>query len=564
MGGVDRGVEEALESDARQERMDRVAVLFGEITAATREFLRALAESDRHRDWAVEGFGSCAEWLSWRIGITKNTANEKVRAARALEELPLISDAMARGVISFSKVRALTRAATPANEAELLAYAKAGSTASLERLVRGWKTLGRLDEARAERLRHRLRSFSVFPDGEGMYVVRGVLEPEVAAALMRAVEAASDALYVGRAAAGGASGGGVDTGVHGDDECLEPEQLRADALGLVAERALAAGFGGRGGPSGREDARVGSGNGKDSLDGDEHGGDEHGGDEHGGGDAPISGARAERYQVMLHVEPETLGAEGEPGKSELDDGTRVTAETARRLACDASLATVVRGPDGSVVAAGRRMRTIPPALRRALEARDRGCRFPGCGLRFTDGHHIEHWADGGETTLRNTVLLCRRHHRRVHEDGYRVFSDTEGRVVFFTPRGRAIAAAPPMPELTAALAGLARPADTDGVPGTQPALAAADELVGSAAAAQELTGPAAAAAELTGPAAAPQELTGPATAVVRRNRERGVRPDWRSGLPAYRHDRDVPWEIELAALEALDPIDDNEPSAEAA
>ena len=125
-----------------------------------------------------------------------------------------------------------------------------------------------------------------------------------------------------------------------------------------------------------------------------------------------------------------------------------------------------------------------------------------------------------------------------------VFNDTEGRVVFFTPRGRAIAAAPPMPELAAALAGLARPADTDGVPGTQPALAAAEELVGSA--------------------ATPQELTGPAAAVVRRNRERGVRPAWRSGLPVYRHDRDVPWEIELAALEALDPIDDNEPSAEAA
>jgi hypothetical protein len=526
--------------------MDRVAALFGEITAATREFLRALAESDRHRDWAVDGFGSCAEWLSWRIGITKNTANEKVRAARALEELPLISDAMARGVISFSKVRALTRAATPANEAELLAYAKAASTASLERLVRGWKTLGRLDEARAERLRHRLRSFSVFPDGEGMYVVRGVLEPEVAAALMRAVEAASDALYVGRAATGGASNGGGDSGARGDDECLEPEQLRADALGLVAERALAAGFGGRGGPNGREDGRVGSGSRKDSEDGDEHGGDEH-----GGGNTPISGARAERYQVVLHVEPETLGAEGDPGKSELDDGTRISAETARRLACDASLATVMRGPDGSVLAAGRKMRTIPPALRRALEARDRGCRFPGCGLRFTDAHHIEHWADGGETTLRNTVLLCRRHHRRVHEDGYRVFSDTEGRVVFFTPRGRAIAAAPPM--LAAALAGPARPADTDGVPGTQPALAAAEELVGFAAAPQELTGPASA-----------QELTGPAAAVVRRNRERGVRPDWRSGLSAYRHDRDVPWEIELAALEALDPIDDNEPSAEAA
>lgn len=98
----------ALECDARIERMDRVAVLFGEITAAARAFLAALAQSDRHRDWEDEGFASCAEWLAWRIGITRGTANEKVRAARALERLPLISEAMARGELSFSKVRAIT------------------------------------------------------------------------------------------------------------------------------------------------------------------------------------------------------------------------------------------------------------------------------------------------------------------------------------------------------------------------------------------------------------------------------------------------------------------------
>ncbi len=138
MGAVDY---EALASNARLERMERVAVLFGEITAATREFLAALARSDRHRDWEGEGFASCAEWLAWQIGIQRNAANEKVRAARALEHLPLISDAMARGQLSFTKVRALTRAATPENEAELLTYARAGSAASLERLVRGWKTL---------------------------------------------------------------------------------------------------------------------------------------------------------------------------------------------------------------------------------------------------------------------------------------------------------------------------------------------------------------------------------------------------------------------------------------
>jgi hypothetical protein len=133
----------ATAGEARAERMDRVVVLFAEITAAARELLRALAACDEHEDWAEEGFGSCAEWLAWRVGITRNAANEKVRAARALESLPLISAAMASGEISYSKVRALTRVATPECEAELLTLARTQSAATLERVVRGWKVLDR-------------------------------------------------------------------------------------------------------------------------------------------------------------------------------------------------------------------------------------------------------------------------------------------------------------------------------------------------------------------------------------------------------------------------------------
>ena len=145
---------------------------------------------------------------------------------------------------------------------------------------------------------------------------------------------------------------------------------------------------------------------------------------------------------MLHVDASTLKEEGEVGQSELEDGTRVSAETSRRVACDCGLVTVGHGLGGEVVGAGRRRRTVSPKLRRALEARDRGCRFPGCGLRFTDAHHVKHWADGGETSLRNLVLLCRRHHRAVHEGGVRVCVDREGQVVFFTPKGKALLGAP--------------------------------------------------------------------------------------------------------------------------
>jgi hypothetical protein len=205
----------------------------------------------------------------------------------------------------------------------------------------------------------------------------------------------------------------------------------------VAEQALAAGFGWKaraGGGSALEGGQEPSENGATCQ-------DEGGGHPHEDV-APISGSRAERYQVMLHVDVGTLKEDGEPGMSELDNGTRVSAETSRRIACDSGLVKIARSADGQVIGAGRRTRTVPPAVRRALEARDRGCRFPGCGLRFTDTHHVKHWADGGETTLRNLVLLCKRHHRAVHEGGVRVCIDRTGQVAFFTPRGRALFDAP--------------------------------------------------------------------------------------------------------------------------
>jgi hypothetical protein len=177
---------------------------------------------------------------------------------------------------------------------------------------------------------------------------------------------------------------------------------------------------------------------------------------------PVSGTRAERYQVVLHVEASTLEKEREPGRSELEDGTRVSAETSRRLSCDASVVRITKDKGeagdgkaaegsmgnalmghGSIHHVGRKTRTIPPALRRALDARDRGCRFPGCVLRFTDAHHVRHWADGGETKLGNLVLLCRFHHRLVHEEGYTVHFPHGQRPYFLDPKMRLLRDRPP-------------------------------------------------------------------------------------------------------------------------
>ena len=165
------------------------------------------------------------------------------------------------------------------------------------------------------------------------------------------------------------------------------------------------------------------------------------------------GSPADRYQVVLHVDAAVLADPDQPGQSVLEDGEHFPAENSRRLACDARRVLMRHDANGRVVEVGARTRTIPPALRRALQHRDRGCRFPGCGSRFTQGHHIRHWASGGPTTLSNLALLCRRHHRSVHEDGFHVARLADGELQFRRPDGRLLPDAPALPDV---------PADGDG------------------------------------------------------------------------------------------------------
>ena len=155
------------------------------------------------------------------------------------------------------------------------------------------------------------------------------------------------------------------------------------------------------------------------------------------------GAPGERYQVVVHVDAEVLADQDAPGQSVLEHGARVSAETSRRLACDARRVVMRHDPDGRVVEIGALTRTIPPALRRALHYRDRGCRFPGCERPFGQGHHIRHWANGGPTTLSNLALLCRRHHRAVHEEGFQVERQPDGDLSFRRPDGRLLPESPP-------------------------------------------------------------------------------------------------------------------------
>ena len=153
------------------------------------------------------------------------------------------------------------------------------------------------------------------------------------------------------------------------------------------------------------------------------------------------GSGGDRYQVVVHVDEAALGE----GGCELAEGPAIARETARRVACDASVVEI-RERAGKPLSVGRKTRSIPPALRRALKRRDSGCRFPGCeNHRFVDAHHIRHWAHGGETSLGNLVTLCRRHHRLVHEGGYSVERLPEDRLRFRGPRGAPIPEAPRSP-----------------------------------------------------------------------------------------------------------------------
>ena len=143
----------------------------------------------------------------------------------------------------------------------------------------------------------------------------------------------------------------------------------------------------------------------------------------------------DRNQIVVHVAAETL-RDRKAGCCEIEHGPSIAAETARRMSCDASLIAMIENDDGEPLNVGRKTRAISPALWRVLKARDKGCRFPGCAnSRYMDGHHIIHWANGGETKPDNLVCLCRFHHRAVHEGGIRIERLDDGALRFVKANG---------------------------------------------------------------------------------------------------------------------------------
>jgi Domain of unknown function (DUF222)/HNH endonuclease len=387
-----------------------IVSLATQIHAATCRWLCLVAEYDAREGWAIWGAKSCANWVALQCGIGPGSAREHVRVGRRLLELPLIRAAFAEGELSYSKVRALTRVENVEREQDLLDLARHATAAQLERLLRAYHGVVAAERTASGEPPERWIAFDHADDGS--LLLRGRLPAEQGALVMAAIEAARERLAQQDVPAGTRDGGGADVPAGTPEAAAEAEaapdvpagmssrsagEARADALVALADSFLA------GGP---EVART-------------------------GGD---------RYQVVVHADAAALAGDEPGGRCELDDGSPLAIETARRLACDASLVQMLER-DGQPLRIGRKTRTIPPALRRALNSRDRGCRFPGCGSRrFLDAHHIEHWADGGSTDLDNLVHLCGYHHRLLHEGGYRITRTPGGGIAFHRRDGRPIEA----------------------------------------------------------------------------------------------------------------------------
>jgi hypothetical protein len=472
-----------------------ITTLGAHLNAGTYRFLVLIGEFDRREGWGGWGIHSCAHWLNWKCGLGLGAAREQLRVASALRSLPRISEAMRVGRLSYTKVRAMTRVATAENEHVLLKIAENGTASHIETVVRHYRRTQRAEELHRDAERHRRRTFRYYWDEDGSLVIEGRLPPEQGALVVQALKAAdlalreasgapapvaaapsecptpsavdpstSDAcegshrdaaadpappvfdrvttildpqqqevlekLQVAAAqhpnlidadaeretpwadatsAAGANSVGASDAAVAGAlgqsdvsaETCprvLDWGQRQADALTLLAETMLARGACSRPG--------------------------------------------ADRHLLHVHVDISTLCAPDGEGRSAIENGPAIPPETLRRLGCDAALVTWIEDAAGKTLDVGRKTRVLSAGLRRALEQRDTRCRFPACEQRgFLDAHHIEHWADGGPTRIENLIAICGRHHRALHEDGFRIEGDADA-PRFLRPDGKLIETAP--------------------------------------------------------------------------------------------------------------------------
>jgi len=343
---------------------DQITTLAGQINAANYHFLTLIAEFERRKAWSGYGLRSCAHWLNWKCGIDMGAAREKVRTALALTTLPKTKTAFQKGELSFSKVRALTKIATPKNESFLLNIAEYGTAHHMEKLIKSYRTVDQTlnaedlkqdttkQDIRKEDKQKENRSVICYQDNDGMWIIHAKLPPEEGSLVAKTLKELGDKLAETEIQAEAQSEQKDNTepknvsaetfSLNKTEEKLTFPQRRADALIALSEHYLATVH--------NASANTPTNASTNTL---------------------TALKSAERCQLILHIQA------GDQNRHPANlDGQWLTPSAARRMACDAGL------------------------------------------LIVEEDHHIKHWADGGETKLDNLVTLCRYHHRELHKGSF--------------------------------------------------------------------------------------------------------------------------------------------------
>ena len=377
--GLERLREEELEALPVSSMANDMSQLLQHMNACQAEFMRRMMRFENGGGYYGTGTFGTKGWLHYKCNLAYSAASDQFEVARQLGALPATTQAFADGEISYPHTAMIARAAEKlgdrmdANaESILVNAAKELDPLRLRRLILTLRHQLDADTVLADANEaHDRRFLSLSQTLDGVFYLNGRLDPEGGATLQTALNALS--------------------GPPVYDDQRTPKQRRADALVELTHQHLDR------------------------------------------GDLPEVGGQKPHLSVI--VDMSTLAKEPGSPAAELEWGEPVPAETARRLACDAAITPVFMGSESDQPRADRTTRTIAGSQRKALAVRDRGCRFPGCDRppAWTDAHHIHHWADGGNHQMPNLVLLCRRHHRMVHEEGWRVVWSQDRNVVAVPP-----------------------------------------------------------------------------------------------------------------------------------
>ena len=384
------------------ERLEaKICALAGRRAAEECAWLVLIGEFDRRERFDGWGCRSTAHWLNWQCGLSMPAARERVRVARALEQLPRLAEVFAAGRVTYSKVRAVTRVATAAIEEMLVELAVAATASQLDRICTAYRRVRRYEDDRARlrsaadeeeahaAARAALESLSSGHDDDGMTVLRAVVVPEDGALIDAALASAVEHLS-GAAGSSSAPAGAPDA----SEPPVRPS--RVEALVELARSYLA---------------------------------------------ANTVAPKIERRHLVMVVdvgevtEHGELGIDGD-GRCTLN-GQRITPDTARRIGLSGPVTTILTDHHGLPLSVGRTSRYATTAQRLALMVRDgNGCRWPGCPSQYIDAHHIIEWDDGGLTDLLNLLQLCSFHHHKVHTDHITITLDpTTAHVEFRRPDG---------------------------------------------------------------------------------------------------------------------------------